>query len=294
MEPQTTATPQCIGRFQFALPAAFTLTNRSQSIYDVELSTEPLSAGGLGTVWASRIANIERLRPPSGAQQAIIRRFDLAPGAPAVWYFSNPGRAALVALEAGKAVGDHAVIANRSADLDDAELAALLKGGDPIVEQLVRLVLNDYTPSTKRGFCIGPGAIVNNEPGLREDVRIGFRHPANRDLTLRLQTKVVARPDTQTYSNLEEEKRTSDPSIKINPLREQNRVVAGLTGKEMRVAVAAPKQAPIVRFTWHFDGVAQKADQPTINVVGFAAERDQALLESAWETLLGSLRLIPF
>ena len=294
MQAQTTATPHCIGRFQFALPAAFTLTNRSQSIYEVELSTEPLAAGGLGTVWASRIAKIGRQPAPSGAQQAIIRRFDLAPGAPAVWYFSNPSRAALVALEAAKAVGEHAVIANRGADLDKAELAALLKGGDPVVEQLVRVVLNDYTPSTKRGFCIGPGAIVNNEPGLNEDVRIAFRHPAIRDLTLRLQTMVVARPDTQTYSNLEEERRTSDPRIKINLLREQNRVAAGLTGKEMRVSVAAPSQAPIVRFTWHFDGVAQKADQPTINVAGFAAERDQALLESAWETLLGSLRPIPF
>jgi hypothetical protein len=293
MEARTSSTQHCIGRFQFGLPETFSVTKRSQSIYNVAVSTHPLAPGGAGAFWKSRIARIERLRPPQGASRALIRSFEFAPGTPAAWYYRNPETRELVALEAAKVVADHAVVANRGADLEMNEVDRLGTSGHAVVERLVKNVLNDYAPSTRRGFCVGSGSIVTAKPARNEQVQITFTHRASPKVSLELETMTVARPDTLTYSNLDEERRTAAPGTRVTVLRETERVVSALRGKEIWVAVAPSGEPAFLRFTWHFPGVAVKGDQPSINIVGSALQGEQALLENAWETLLSSLQPVP-
>jgi hypothetical protein len=290
-----TANKQCIGRFQMALPEGMAVSGRKQEIYRVEVRTVPLAPGATQALWHEQLSRIGRLRAPAGATQVVLRSFELMPGVPAVLYFRDPNIPSLVALEAMRSLSDHAVLASRGAELNAEQKQALMKAGaNQGIARLVELVLSTYAPSVDRGFCVGHGAVVTPKPAVNEDARLTLAHRRSGSVNVRVETHTVAKPDERTYSDLDEERQVSGPGTQITVLREQPRQVAGLEGREIRVAVAPPKEPAFLRFTWHFPGLPGKSDRPSISVVGMAPQTEQALLEGVWDPLLASLRPVPF
>jgi hypothetical protein len=273
----------CIGRFQFILPDALQVAGRSQSIYRVQVKTVALPEGGMKALWQDKVARIQALTPPRSVSSAVIRTLDLQPSVKAIWYFSNPDDPDVHQLEAIKPEGDHAVVASRSS----------LAGKEASVETLITNILAAYLPVTTHGFCVGDGTVAS-EPGRGEETLIAFEHKKSPNFELRFETTTVSEPDTRTYSGIEEEQGlAADRGGKLIVLRNHNVLVAGLEGKEIRISVAAPHDAPVVRFTWHFPGVAEDSLRPMVNIVAIAPASEQAQLEAIWGGLLKSLRRVP-
>ena len=269
----------CVGRFEFTVPGGLAMSGGSQSIYRVKVSTSSLAGTDPQKIIAASLA---RLRPlPSGASP-VVRSFDLLPGVPAVWYIPNPRSPNLLELMAVRRSGDHAVTAIRGGE------ASKTAG----VEKLVTNVLNAYVPDTAHGFCVGHGAITS-EPGVNEDSLAVFSHRELPEFELEFSTRTVDEPDTETYSNLDEERQVAAGGGSLTVLAERWRSAAGLRGKEFRLALEIPGKEKTLRFTWHFPGVADSSSQPAINFVGRARGEQQAALETAWETALGSFRMVP-
>ena len=283
MNQSTDSETHCIGRFQFAAPEAFNVTRRSQTIYRVNVRTDLLPLGGTEAAWQNRLARIRALAPQPAAPDPIVRTFDLQPGMPAIWFIGDADSPQLRNLEAMKPVGNHVVRADALADA----------GKETLAEGLVRDILNAYHPETSHGFCIGDGSITL-EPAQIEKTSLELTHRKLADLKLRLDTETVKEPDSKTLSNVEEEElaiaaRGGHMSI----LRNQPRIAAGLSGKEIRISVVVPGAHPFVRFSWHFPGAPINGVKPQIDIVGSAPTEQQAELVITWEAVLQSLRPIP-
>ena len=269
----------CIGRFQFEVPAGLVESGRSQSIYRVKVTARPFQRASPQKLIEEKVA---QLRPLASGESAVVRRFDLLPGVPAVWYIPTPRRRDLHELMAVRPVGDYAVVAIRGGEA--------AKG--PAVEELVGNVLNAYTQETSYGFCVGRGAITS-EPGFDEDTLIVFSDPGRPNLEIQVSTETVTEPDTKTYSNLDEERRLASGGGSLDVLNEQWRTAAGLKGKQIWISLTLRDRGPLLRFTWHFPGVAESSSSPMINIVGRAKGENRAELEATWETLLSTLRQVP-
>ena len=274
---------ECAGRFRLVIPADFKISGRSQSIYRVDISTVPIPAGGFKAFWDARLA---RVRPPGSSRdtgQLNFTTLELLPGVPAVWYVGNPAAPQIRNLEAAKLVGDFAALAARSGEA----------GKESSVELLVRTVLDAYVPATNSGFCVGNGSITS-EPGLNEHALLSLEHKNTQNFEFRLETRTVSSPDTQTYSDVEEEKElVHSGGGKLSVLRDDARTVAGLEGKEIAISVAPGAEAPFLRFTWHFAGVSDSSAKPAINIVGSAPVSHQAELQKTWDALLQSVQSVP-
>lgn len=156
---------------------------RTQSIYRVQSTTEPLLVGGGDAVWNAMLARIQALRPPPSLDQVVVRNFQLQPGVRAVWYYRNPDAPRLLNLEALKTLPDHTLVLVRGCET----------GKEPTVEKLVGNVLNAYAPVTAQGFCLGFGC-VTSEPGNNEDARVLFNERGFPDLQLTFETHTVSTP----------------------------------------------------------------------------------------------------
>ncbi len=283
---------ECLGRFRFAVPGSFLVSGRSQSIYGVSITTSPLPPGGFDAFWASRLA---RIRPPglstgsesgagqgAGAGAGAFRPVDLQPGTRAVWYLRDPDSPRIRNLEAGMASGTFAVLMSRSGEA----------GKESIVEDLLRLLLTDYVASTSHGFCVGQGAL-HSPPSADEESLISLTNKKSQDFQIKFSTRVVSRPDTTTYSDVEEEKEVAEAGGgSIAVIREQSRLVSGMEGKEIGISVRVPSDPPFVRFTWHFAGVPQNSFKPMINIVGTAPLPQQAELQKVWDSFLQSVEMV--
>jgi hypothetical protein len=274
---------QCIGRFQFVLPEAMVVTSRSQSIYDVDVATVPLPTGGIKALWDSRLARILSLPPPKGVAQVLVRTFDVEPGVQGAWYFGNPDAPTLRDLEAAKVVGDHAVLITTGCEA----------GKESLIERLVKNVIAAYVPQTRQGFCVGYGS-VTSEPSIDERTRMGLANREMKDLKIRFETQTVQESDTQTYSDLDEEREVvAGQRGNISVLRDDSRSADGLGGKEIGISVTIPGEPSFVRLTWHFPGVPGDSSQPMINIVGMAPSNQQVELQTVWDSLLQSLHRLP-
>lgn len=278
---EATADAECIGRFRFNLPEMLLVVGRSQSIYRVDVTTIPVPDGGIQALWDSQL---KKIHPgPQSSDSRDFRTFDLQPGTRAVWYIANPTSPHIRTLEAMRPVDTHAVLAVRSGEA----------GKEGNVETLVRNVLNAYLPVVTQGFCVGSGSITS-EPGLNEQTLISLQHKALQRFKIRFETRTVVTPDTQTYSDTEEEKElASDAGGKMSVLRDHSRAVATLEGKEIWISVYPPGENPFLRFTWHFPGVPENSSKPMINIVGTAPVNNQIDLEKIWESLLVSVQAVP-
>ena len=166
-------------------------------------------------------------------------------------------------------------------------------GRETTLETLVRNVLNAYVPGQSQGFCVGNGSITS-EPGTNEHAGIGFEHNKVHGMEIFFDTQTVKEPDTQIFSNLDEEKEVVNANGgKLTVLLDHQRLVSVLEGKEMRISVTSPNETPTVRFTWHFAGVPADSSRPMINIKAVAPTADQKSLETIWEGVLQSVRPTP-
>jgi hypothetical protein len=259
------------------------VTGRSQSIYAVAVSTVPLPPGGIQTLWNSRLAKVHPIAVPNQSEKDNTGTFELLPGTRAVWYLRDPASPRVRNIEAAKISGEFAVLANTSGET----------GKESIVEDLVRIVMNSYAPATSAGFCVGNGALTS-APSSEEESLISLTHKKIKDFQIAFSTRVVSRPDTRTYSDVDEERELAESNGgSLSVIREQKRTVAGLEGKEISISVNSPGEPPSVRFTWHFAGVPQNSFKPMINIVGSAPLPEQAQLQNVWDSLLQSIQSIP-
>ncbi len=280
---RTNMNSQCVGRFGFQAPDKLTVGGRSQSIYRVDVSTEPIPPEGASSAWEQRLKAIRALPAPAGRRDPILRTFELAPGVAAAWYAGRPSSADEILLEAAKPAGNRIFRAVRVG----------APGKEAPAETLVRDIVASYAPGAgDYGFCLGAGS-VTIEASQNESARIVLQD-ARTSLEIRLETQTVSRPQTESYADLDEEKSYAQASgAALTVLREAPRGAAGLEGKEIRIRVTPPGEPPLLRFTWHFDGVPRNASQPAVNIVGHASPEHQADLEQAWDTILQSLHPLP-
>jgi hypothetical protein len=193
-----------------------------------------------------------------------------------------------------KPLPGHALLVSRGADLRGASVKELgQERAEAIVERLVLNVIEAYAPNVERGFCVGYGAITS-EPSQNEQALISFAHRVLPDLHIRFMTRTISAPDTSTYSDLHEESRIAGMTgSEMTVLVEQNRMVAGLQGKEIRISMVPGNEPGFVRFTWHYAGVPGRGDQPAIDIMGTASSEHKIVLEAVWESMLESLARIP-
>lgn len=274
----------CVGRFRFTTPDLMKMAGRRQSIYRVDAETVLLTSESADELWSARLARIGSLKPPPAVSQVIIRNFQLAAGVPAVWYFPNSTFTHIHRVEAMKAAPGHALVLGVDAQA----------GKEPFAEQLVTNVMNAYVPGAEQGFCIGSGSITS-EPGVNERALASFVHRDLPDFRVSFDTHTVREPATQhPLSDIAADKRQFEAAGgSLTVLRDTERTVADLRGREGRVSVVSPGEKPFVRFTWHFQGAAQRSDLPEILIDGFAPTEHQATLEVVWEVMLQSVRRVP-
>ena len=263
---------QCSGRFTFVADAV-NVVDRSQSINRTNVITRAVPDGGIDRYWAERLAK-------TGSAQ---RPVELQAGVKGVWSARSAVFPKILTLETVSAVRDGLLIVDREADA----------GKESVAEALVRDIINAFVPSTERGFCVGRGAITL-EPSQNEQVRLVLTKSETPDLEIRFQTRTVPEPDMTTYSDLDEEKSLiASKGGTLNVVRDSDRTVAAMNGREIWIAVDVPNEPPLVRFTWHYPGSAASAIRPAIDIVGTTSRERAGQLESLWESILGSLRSIP-
>jgi len=279
-ERKTRMSEECVGRFRMSVPENVVVTSRSQSIYGVEVRTEPLRSMTAAKQWEQRLEALEKVPALPGKKSAIRSRLSLDSGVEAVWYDDGPN---LLMLEALKPFGDHTLWVSTDADA----------GKEPVAEKLSRAVVAAYAPETGYGFCLGFGS-VRMGPSLSETARINFEHSGASGAKIEFASQTVRDPDTKTYMNLDEERdfaKASGGTLIV--LLERERTVENLPGKEMRISMTIPGEVPMVRYTWHFAGVPRDGTKPKINLVGRAAASGQAQLAAAWDALLNSIKSVP-
>lgn len=274
----------CIGRFRLTSTPPLKLAGRSQSIYRVDACTIPLTSQSADALWSEKLTRIRSLTPPRGVSQTIIRTFELSSGVRAVWFFPSSTLTSVHRLEAMKPTMDHALEAGFNAE----------PGKESLAEQLLVNVINAYVPGTEHGFCIGQGSITS-EPGVSEQALASFVHRELSEFRVSFDTHTVREPATQhPLSDIAiEQSEFAAAGGNLIVLRDAQRTVADIPGREGRVSVVSPGEAPFVRFTWHFPGVGQRSDLPEILIDGFAPTEQQATLEMAWEGMLQSVRRVP-
>jgi len=254
---------ESIGRFRLAAPAGLHVSSREQAIYAVKVWTGPDD-------WTERLA---ALGPK------VKSRPELGNGIRAVWYEEN----SVLLLEASKMFGDHAFRVLRDAP----------KGKEPQAEKLVANVINGYRPSVEAGFCVGAGA-VRLGPAQLETSKLGLRAKDNAALKVTYSTQTVTTPDVKQYMDTQEEEEVMRlVKGRLEVFKQGARVIAGLEGVEIQLAMAPPNEPEIVRYTWHFPGVGGDGTKPKINVVAFTTRERRMELNPIWEALLLSLVPVP-
>jgi hypothetical protein len=249
------------GRFRFALPAGHAPSSRTQSIHTTKMWTTGRDDAGAST------------QAPPSSQPALL------PGVTAAWF--DVGGVRL--LEATQAYPDHVVHVLRDAPA----------GKEAQAERLVVNLLRAYAPSSTTGFVIGHGA-VRLGPAQQETVRLMLRATDAPERTLAFSTQTVARPVTNRFMDTAEEHATMRAlGGRVDVLLERARTVAGLPGHEIRLLLAPPGEAPRLRSTWHFPGVAGDGTAPEVTLVAYAPPAQRAALDDAWEVVLGSLARVP-
>ena len=275
--------PMCLGRFRFALPVDITESGRSQSIYGVELSTIPISSGGVKTIWGRYLSEIKAMQFKD-QKNVIIRIFELLEGVPAVWYNSNPVFSHLRRLEVMKPYYDHVLLLRYLTD----------EGKEALVETFARKVVDAYVTDISRGFCIGHGSIIS-EPGFEEDAIASFQHTTLREFTLRFESHTIDEPASEhPMSSINEfAKEFAREGVKLEIVKNDYRIVAGLKGKEGIISFEEPSKSALLRYTWHYAGAPGRADQPEITLLATGKQSDKAELEDIWNRFLQSIQQVP-
>jgi hypothetical protein len=267
-QPEST---HCLGRFRFAADTSWRPSGRYQNIFRVAVSSAPTEVP-----WVER--EHVALHPPAVA----LKRFELEPGAPALWYRADPAKPRFVSLMAQKTVGSSTVVLQR-------ELGA---GAEEPTEGLYRALLAAYVPGSMRGFCIGEGSL-DTEPSTTETARLSLTQPEPQGLELSIETQTTAQPETDDLlaqaaaRTAELVRQGMQAELRVNRARQ----VGGLEGVESRVWIR-DKAQPQLLYMWRFAGRANDAFAPQIHLQGEAPEAQKAVFDAAWERLLQSWRAV--
>lgn len=274
--PSSTPTPApapaavAIGRFRLAPPAGFVVAAREQWIYGT-------------AVWTvDTIDPDARVLPPEPGDPSagvLPRHPALGPSVKAVWV----ERGGVRLLEVALPQADHVLRVRRDAPV----------GKEATAEKLVGNLLSSYRPAVAVGFAVGHGSI-HLGPSQVETTRLHFRSPNHPDEKIRFSTRTVARPDTsQGLDTADERALMQQMGGRLEIFVERRRTLAGCDGVEIQLLLDPPDTPPLVRFTWHFAGVAGDATRPSIHLVASTTPERRATLAPIWDALLASLTTIP-
>ena len=256
------------------------VTARKQRLYDFEVRTAPMDHMSATELWALELRRLESLGAPTGRDEAVRSKFTLNGGAVGVWYNEVPADPAHVTLEGMRASG------GQSLWLKGTTTAGRESG----VESAARTVLDTFDTSSTDGFCLEDG-VVRVAPSRGESVHLSLTSRRDPRMTIEVDTRTVLQPDRVTFVDLTEERElVASVGGALDVRLDRMRSVAGLYGKELRVAMKLPTGSPELRYTWHYEGEPESAKAPRIDVVGRAAVSDQKRLDAAWEQVLASLR----
>jgi hypothetical protein len=273
MTAQTARQKECVGRFSWQKLDSVAVTGRSQSIYRTNVEHILIPPGGIDAYWAARLSKI-------GPEAKI---FSIEPGVKSSWSSRNVSFPNILTLEVVKPVQGGLIVADTEAQT----------GKESIAEGLMKDIINGFEPTIDYGFCIGGGAIML-EPSQYEEAGLVLTANSSTKIEVQFDTRTVTQPDTTTYSDLdEEESLIAAHGGKLTVLKNAERSAAGLSGKEIRISAESPGEEATVRFTWHYPGVAASSTQPAIDIVGSSPAKNQAELQSIWESMLTSLRAVP-
>jgi Tle cognate immunity protein 4 C-terminal domain len=269
----------CVGRFLFRTPPEFHETARLQSMYRTKMSTQAGNAAQGREYWSKRLASLFD-SAKSTAQSQAFQTLDLAQDIHAVWYSGNSTFPNIRTIEAMKQFRDHIFILSREAE----------NGKEEVAQRFARDIFAGYEPESDKGFCIGRGSIIL-EPSRNEETRLAMSSDVAPTLELVFATRTASAPDLSTYSDTDEESQVARAhNGNLTVLRNDQRTVAGLIGKELRIRVVVPGESPLTRYTWHFPGQPGRTNRPVIDLVGTVSGERAVDLDRAWEVVLGSLR----
>jgi hypothetical protein len=267
----------CAGRFAFRAPDSMRVVGRTASMYRTNVDVIPMTQGGIDGYWSARLAAIALTQP------LVPRRVALSGGTLGVWYRSNRAFPNVLTLEVAKPLDRAIVVATREGEA----------GKEAVGEELAADIVNAYVPNAERGFCVGGGSIVL-EPSQNEHARIALETPSEPAIEIRVETQTVREPETTAYANTDEDEEIARRhGGTLTSLRDAQRVIANMPGKELWVSAAVPGEPPMLRYSWHHPGESGSSARPSVTVVGSARTSQRAALEAAWEAILGSMRAIP-
>jgi len=283
VNPSSNAPSICLGRFQFAAPEGLTLEGRTQSIYRVDVMTEPLPAGRMAQVWERRLHEIRSEDPPPEVKDRIIRTYTLKPDIQAVLYHDSADTPRPERLDGMKLAGNYVVSASRFG----------AQGQEADMETLVKHVLDAFAPELKEGFCVEHGSITS-EAGNNEATQARFTHPALPDFEINFGTQTVRDPASLDELSDAEELRLglAGESTSVETVASKRRVAAGLEGLEERFAITAAGEPPFLRYSWKYPGESMRGDRPSIMLRAVAHREHEPKMTEAWETILASLRQV--
>ncbi len=263
----------CLGRFDFSLPDEFEPAGRSHSIYHVEAKTIPLNDATAQDRWTDRLREIEAAQP--------LHTLEVGVGYPAVFYQANPSMPHLITLEAQRPFDDHVLTLKYEG----------LKEKEADIKRLIEIAAEGYQPGIASGFCVGVGSITS-KPSRNEHAMARFAHVDGKiELAMATQTPGVYLTP-HPLDNVEDDiKYLATEGIRLDVLKNEERVVAGLDGFEGRVLMNSPNEEPTLRFTWFYAGVTADSFNPEILIEIKGPDANRGAMEAYWEDLLTSFRL---
>jgi hypothetical protein len=270
---QSKVVAQCVGRFNFSLPAGVLPQGREQRIYTVKAWSEAIAPGTDPTqAWAKRLAPF-REPAPSESAPTFLREFNLAGVGHAAWYRplamyqddlkilamnSRPGL--VLFLETDASAG---------------------RDYESIAEQGIARLAESFIAGSADGFCIEHGAFVIR-PSKNELTSAGF---SGGGVEVDVHTETVGPPSNSDGFNLD--------TKEVKTLKRSSRNVSGLSGVEDRVRITEQDKAPSLVYSWRYPGKSADGLHPYIYLQA-SAEVDHAdMLEAVWEQLLVSWQQRP-
>jgi hypothetical protein len=222
----------CTGRFDYALPAALQSGGGKQSLYRLDVASEPWRPGiEAGDLWKERLAAVLTAKGVSTPAPGRTREFDLPGVGPAAWLALFADRPDLVTLLTMKSVAQ-----SKESVFLRAEATT---GREGVAEKVVGEV-------AAGAFVIRPS---KNERALES-----FNAPG---VDVSVETETVAAPDDGQSTD-------GDLPPGGRRLLKQRRSVGGFDGNEERVQVPDNAAGGLLVYTWIFAGRAADGAAPRV------------------------------
>ena len=271
----------CIGRFELALPAGWSVSGRSQHLYYTAASDAPAPPTAMA---ATGDPALPLLRLGLSSRAPLARRFELEGVGPAAWF----GLGAVDSV-------DRRLVALAGTPAERVRLETMATAGrEPAAEKGLRLIAAGYRPGLRRGFCLERGAFVL-EPTSTERTELVAQTPALPGVKLSLDTHALSKPATEDplAGAVAELQALGGQGSTVKVVLQAPRTVAGLAGTDWRAEFSVPGSPPRLVYRFHFPGLAKQAAAPAIMIALDLPLAQRAQGDAAWEQLLGSMQAVP-